>query len=110
MSESVRRIVLHNELPPSDRFKLAPADVTGLTSALLGAEGWFEPAVAKVVGAGARIYGKPGQVPNRDCMDVTLIDNGKGQRLLLSATMPERQGGCPALVNLATAVLRYLTK
>lgn len=110
MSESVRRVVLHSEIPESERFKLVPADVTGLNSALLGAEGWFEPAVAKVVGAGARIYGKPGQVPSRDCLDVVLIDNNKGQRLLLSATVPERQGGCPALVNLATAVLRYLTK
>ena len=109
MSESVRRVVLHNEIPTSERFKLAPADVTGLTSALLGAEGWFEPAVAKVVGTGARIYGKPGEVPGRDCLDVTLIDNGKGPRILLSATVPERQGGCPALVNLATAALKLLT-
>ncbi len=110
MSESVRRVVLHNEIPPAERFKLAPADVTGVTSALLGAEGWFEPAVAKVVGTSARIYGKPGEVPGRDCLDVTLIDNGKGQRILLSATVPERQGGCPALVTLATAALKFLTK
>jgi hypothetical protein len=110
MSESVRRVVLHNEIPESERFKLAPADVAGLTSALLTAEGWFEPAVAQVVGPTARIYGKPGQVPGRDCLDVTLIEGRNGQRFLLSATVPERQGGCPALVNLATAVLRYLTR
>ena len=109
MSESVRRVVLHNEIPESERFKLAPADVTGLTSALLGAEGWFEPAVARVLGNGARIYGKPGQVPGLDCMDITLIESRDGSRLLLSATMPERQGGCPALVTLATNVLRFLT-
>jgi len=109
MSESVRRVVLHNEIPESERFKLAPADVTGLTSALLGAEGWFEPAVGRVLGTGARIYGKPGQVPGRDCMDVTLIETPDGTRILLSATVPERQGGCPALVTLATNVLRFLT-
>jgi hypothetical protein len=109
MSESVRRVVLNNEIPQAERFKLAPADVSGLTSALLAAEGWFEPAVAKVVGTGARIYGKPGEVPGRDCLDVALIDNGKGQRILLSATMPESKGGCPALVTLATAVLKFLT-
>jgi hypothetical protein len=109
MSESIRRVVLNNEIPTSERFKLAPADVTGLTSALLAAEGWFEPAVAKVVGPSARIYGKPGEVPGRDCLDVTLIDNGKGQRILLSATVPENQGGCAELVNLATAALKFLT-
>jgi hypothetical protein len=108
MSESVRRLVLHNEIPESERFRIASTDVIGLNSALLGAEGWFEPAVARVLGNGARIYGKPGEVPNRDCLDVTLIE-ARGQRILLSATVPGRQGGCPALVNLATAVLKYLT-
>ena len=110
MSESVRRVVLHNEIPVAERFRLAPADVTGMTAALLGAEGWFEPAVARVLGTGARIYGKPGQVPGLDCLDVTLIEGRNGQRLLLSATVPERQGGCPALVTLATAVLQFLNR
>ena len=109
LSVSVRRLVLHNEIPDAERFKIAPADVVGLNSALLGAEGWFEPAVSKVLGNGVRIYGKPGQVPNRDCLDVTLIEGRNGQRILLSATVPERQGGCPALVNLATQVLKYLS-
>ncbi len=107
MSESVRRLVLHNEIPVAERFELAPADVAGLNSALLGAEGWFEPAVARVLGSGARIYGKPGQVPGRDCLDVVLIERNN-QRILLSATVPESQGGCPALVTLAQNVLRAL--
>ncbi len=107
MSESVRRLVLHNEIPVAEQFKLAPADVAGLNSALLGAEGWFEPAVARVLGSGARIYGKPGQVPGRDCLDVVLIERNN-QRILLSATVPESQGGCPALVTLAQNVLRAL--
>ena len=109
MSESVRRLVLHNEITPAERFKIASTDVIGLNSALLGAEGWFEPAVARVLGNGARIYGKPGEVPSRDCLDVTLIEGRNGARYLLSATVPERQGGCPALVNLATAVLKVLS-
>lgn len=109
MSESVRRVVLHDEIPEAERFRIAPADVVGLTSALLGAEGYFDPAVARALGKGARIYSKPGWVPSRDCLDVTLIEGRDGQRVLLSATVPERQGGCPALVNLATAVLKAMT-
>jgi hypothetical protein len=109
MSESVRRVVLHNEIPASERFALAPADVAGLTAALLTAEGWFEPAVARVLGPAARIYGKPGEVPGRDCLDVTLIQGRDGRRLLLSATVPEAQGGCPALVDLAAAALKVLS-
>jgi hypothetical protein len=110
MSESVRRVVLNNEIPEAERFKLAPADVAGLTADLLAAEGWFEPAVAQVLGSGARIYGKPGEVPGLDCLDVTLIERRDGSRLLLSATVPEDQGGCAALVTLAANVLRYLTR
>ncbi|MGI8983566.1 MAG: hypothetical protein ACR2HM_03385 [Acidimicrobiales bacterium] len=110
MSESVRRLVLNDEIPQAERFRIASTDVIGLNRALLGAEGWFEPAVARVVGADARIYGKPGQVPRRDCLDVTLIERGDGARYLLSATVPESQGGCPALVALAETVLRFLTR
>lgn len=109
MSESVRRLVLHNEIPQAERFRIASTDVIGLNSALLGAEGWFEPAVGRVLGAGARIYGKPGETPTRDCLDVTLIEGRDGRRYLLSATVPQRAGGCPALVNLAQAALKFLT-
>jgi hypothetical protein len=109
LSESVRRVVLNNEIPESERFHIVPADAAALTDALLGAEGWFEPAVAKVLGPAARIYGKPGWVPDNDCLDVTLIE-ARGQRYLLSATVPESQGGCPALVTLAEGVLRILTR
>ena len=108
MSESVRRVVLHNEIPEAERFRISAADAAALTDALLGAEGWFEPAVARVLGPAAKIYGKPGWVPANDCLDVTLIE-AQGRRYLLSATVPERTGGCPALVNLAANVLRVLS-
>jgi hypothetical protein len=108
MSESVRRVVLNDEVPEAERFRIARTDVTGLSAALQAAEGWFPPAVNRVLGAGARIYSKPGYVTDRDCMDVTLIE-AKGQRLLLAATVPDSQGGCDALVNLAAGVLRVLS-
>lgn len=109
MSESVRRVVLNDEIPEADRFHIGAADVGGLSGALLGADGWFEPAVVRVLGADARVYSKPGYVTNLDCMDVTLID-ATGRRILLSATVPDAQGGCDALVTLATGVLRVLSR
>jgi len=109
MSESVRRIVMNDEIPPAERFRIAASDVAGLTGALRGADGFFTPAVAQVVGAGARIYSKPGEVPGRDCLDVTLIETRTGKRFLLSATVPDDQGDCDTLVKLAAAVLRVLT-
>jgi hypothetical protein len=108
MSESVRRVVLNDEIPASERFRIDRTDVAGLSADLLAAEGWFGPAVTRVLGAGARIYSKPGYVTDLDCMDVTLIE-AKGKRLLLAATVPDAQGGCAALVNLAAGVLRLLT-
>ena len=108
MSESVRRVVLNDEIPPSQRFAIAHADVDGLSADLLAADGWFEPAVVRVLGASARVYSKPGYVGGRDCMDVTLVD-AKGQRLLLAATVPDASGGCTALVSLAAGVLRLLS-
>ncbi|HEX2046563.1 MAG TPA: hypothetical protein VHF27_02285 [Acidimicrobiales bacterium] len=108
MSESIRRVVLHNEIPESERFRISAADAAALSDALLGAEGWFEPAVARVLGPTARIYGKPGWVPGDDCLDVTLIE-ARGQRYLLSASVPVRSGGCPALVTLAQHVLQVLS-
>lgn len=110
MSESVRRLVLDGEIPQSERFRIASTDVVALNRALLGAEGWFDPAVSRVVGAAARVYSKPGQVPSRDCLDVSLIERSDGARYLLSAIVPQDQGGCPALVTLAENVLRFLTR
>lgn len=109
MSESLRRVVLNNEISPAERFHLTPADVAGMTASLLAAEGWIEPAILQVVGNAARVYSKPGYVPNRDCMDITFTD-AKGLRLLLSATVPDAQGGCDALITLATGVTRLLSK
>ena len=108
MSESVRRVVLHDEIPASDRFAIARADAAALKDSLLRAEGWVEPAVVEVLGAQTRIYSKPGDVPGRDCMDVTLLETRTGQRYLLSATVPAEHGHCEALIKLAAAVLRIL--
>ena len=108
MSESIRRVVLHSEIPEAERFRISATDAAAMADALLGAEGWFEPAVARVLGPTAKIYGKPGWVPANDCLDVTLIE-ARGQRWLQSATVPERSWGCPALVNLAAGVLRVLS-
>jgi len=108
MSESVRRVVLNDEIPESERFRISRPDVLGVSNALLGADGYLAPAVTRVLGAGARVYSKPGFVPALDCLDVTLVD-AKGVRLLLSATVPIEQGGCDALVTLATGVLRLLS-
>ncbi|MDQ6728081.1 MAG: hypothetical protein M3066_18255 [Actinomycetota bacterium] len=109
MSESVRRVVMNDEIPVPDRFRIDPADVVGLADALHGADGFFAPAIVAVLGTGTTIYSKPGEVLGRDCLDVTFIATRSGRRYLLSGSVPENQGGCDSLVALGGEVLRLLT-
>ena len=108
LAESVRRVVLNDELPPEQRFDLDPADLADMSQALLDAQGFFPPAVATALGDGAKIYAKPGDAPDYDCLDVALIESAGGQRYLLAGTVPHASGGCDALVALATQVLEIL--
>jgi hypothetical protein len=109
MAESVRRIVLAEQLPPEQRFDLDPADLADLRRSLLEAEGFFAPAVTAVLGPGARVYSKPGDAADLDCLDVAFIQAADGRKFLLAATVPHAAGGCDTLVELATDVLKLLT-
>ena len=109
MAESVRRIVLADSIPPEQRFDLDPADLADLRQSLLEAEGFFAPAAAAVLGPGAKLWSKPGDAADLDCLDVAFIQAADGRRFLLAATVPHAEGGCDTLVELATDVLRVLT-
>jgi len=109
MTESVRRIVLNDQLPPEQRFDLDPADLKDLSASLQEAEGFFPDAVAEVLGPGARIWSKPGDADGLDCLDVAFIESRAGRRFLLAATVPHSSGGCDALTHLATGVLELLS-
>jgi len=108
MTESVRRVVMNDQLPREQRFDLDPSDVKGLTGALLDSEGFLDGAVRSVLGSGARVYSKPGDADGLDCLDVTFVQSRTGRRFLLSATVPHRSGGCEALSRLAKGVLQLL--
>ncbi len=110
MTESIRRVVLNDDIPPDQRFDIAPEDVAALKRALAHADGFFPDAVAASLGPGARIYDKPGDVADRDCLDVAYIVSAGGQRFLLAATVPHSSGGCDALTTLATGVLTILNQ
>lgn len=108
MTESVRRIVMSDELPPDQRFDLEPSDIKALGEALREAEGFFPEAVAGALGTGARIWSKPGDALEHECLDVALVRSGEGQRFLLGASVPHASGGCEALGRLARGVLELL--
>jgi hypothetical protein len=110
MAESVRRIVLHDEIPPEQRFDLDPTDVKALATALQKAEGFFPAAVTRALGAGATIWSKPGDAAELDCLDVAFIQSRTGRRFLVAASVPHSSGGCVALSRLARGVLERLSR
>ncbi len=109
MTESVRRIVLSNQLPVDQRFDLEAADIAALGDALQEADGFFPEAAAGALGAGARIWSKPGDAAGLDCLDVAFIQSRAGKRFLVAATVPHSSGGCEALGRLAQGVLELLS-
>jgi len=109
MAESVRRIVLSDQLPVDQRFDLKARDLDALSDALQEADGFFPAAAKGALGAGARIWSKPGDAAGLDCLDVAFIQSRAGKRFLVAATVPHSSGGCEALGRLARGVLELLS-
>lgn len=110
MAESVRRIVLHDDIPVEQRFAIDPVDARALAAALLTAEGHFSAAVTRALGSGAKIWSKPGDAADLDCLDVGLIQSRTGRRFLVAGSVPHSSGGCDALARLARGVLDLLSR
>jgi hypothetical protein len=110
MTDSVARVVLDGELPPSERLGLAPDDIAALSEDLLLAQGFMEPGVESALGDEALVYNKPGWVTGLDCLDVGLItDPVSGRRFLLGMTVPDSDSvDCDALADMAAAVLTVM--
>jgi hypothetical protein len=108
LADSVRRVVLHDELPPEERFAIAPADVAGLQDALLGAESWIGRGVEAALGPDATVYSKPGWTTGYDCVDVGLVvDEATSRRYLVGVSAPD-DGECGMLATIAADVLTVL--
>ncbi len=113
LTEALRRLVLHDELPVPERFDLDDADRAALLDALCVADSSsFLDGAVRVLGAPPRICHKTGSVRDRDFLDHALIEvPATGERWLLAASIPD-QGGATAsraaLSDLAEQVLRAL--
>jgi hypothetical protein len=113
LTEALRRLVLHDELPASEQFALDPADRAALLDALCVADSSsFLDGAVRVLGAPPRICHKTGSVRDRDFLDHALLeDPATGTRWLLAATVPDQGGATEskaALSELAAQVLRTL--
>lgn len=108
--DSVRRVVLHDELATEERFEIAPRDVAGLQEALLGADSWIGAGVAEALGPDAIVYSKPGWTTGHDCVDVGLVvDLETSRRYLIGVSAPD-DGECAILATMAADVLNVLSR
>jgi len=86
--EVLRRVVLHFELPPAERFELRDADADALRMAMLTSRSRMalgaEAAFGEVV-----VYNKTGTVPGDDRLDHGLVVQLEtGRRFLLALALP----------------------
>lgn len=113
LTEGLRRVVLHDEIPAAERFDLDDGDRAALLDALCVADSSpFLDGATRALGSPPRICHKTGSVGGRDFLDHALIeDPDSGERWLLAASIPD-QGGATAskaaLGLLAEHVLRAL--
>jgi hypothetical protein len=110
--EGARRILIDDEIPDSERFAIAAADVSLLRAALCAASpSFFASGVERALGPGAAICHKPGWVPSRDCLDHGMVvDPVTGDRtFILAATPALGRSDCPSLAPMAEHVLLALS-
>ncbi|MDQ3978433.1 MAG: hypothetical protein M3314_02625 [Actinomycetota bacterium] len=107
MSDTLRRIVLVDEIPPTERFVIAPEDVAALRRALLEAEGFIDPGAEAVFGVGTPVFNKPGQTLDDECVDVGLVE-GPRNGYMLAITTPVDGRECATLTELAQVALSFL--
>jgi hypothetical protein len=84
--EVLRRVALHDELPPEDRFALGPVERDTLVAAMRASKSRIRAAAERVFGD-VVVFGKTGSVPGNDRLDHVFIDAGD-ERYLLAISVP----------------------
>lgn len=110
MTDSVRRVVLHDELPPTERFAIDGTDVSELRSDLLGAPGFIEAGADEAFGENVLVYSKPGHVVGADCVDVAYVQHVDGRAFLLGISTPDDGAECATLTEIARYTLEFLDR
>lgn len=110
MTDSVRRVVLHDELPPTERFAIDDTDVSELRSDLLGAPGFIEAGADEAFGENVLVYSKPGHVVGADCVDVAYVQHIDGRAFLLGIATPDDGAECATLTEIARHTLEFLDR
>jgi hypothetical protein len=108
LTDSVRRVLLHDELGVGERFAIDRTDVGHLQSQLLAAEGFIEPGAVAALGRDVLVYEKPGYVVGAACVDAAYIEELDGRAFLLGVSAPDDGQECSTLTTVARYALEFL--
>ena len=110
LSDTIRRIVLADQIPAWERFVIAPEDAAALRQALLDAEGFIDPAAQSVFGTDTAVFNKPGETPEDECVDVGVVEGGSATEsgYLLAISTPVDGRDCASVAELASVTLSFL--
>lgn len=73
MQEVIRRVLLHHEIDPQDRWALDPDDLYFMREFLFHARERFGPGPARALGEGVVTYGRFGNIPGMNVFENGLI-------------------------------------
>lgn len=117
LQEVLRRVMLDRELPPRERFALAPTDLAYIRHILLIARNRLQPGVSQALGAKVHIYNNVGRQPGRDLVENAFIETlDRKERYLLAVLVPFELRRDPKhmirkrLIALARQTLRVLRR
>lgn len=103
--EGIRRITLHDEIPPHEQFRISAADRATVVNALCAATPSYLAAGVEQVLGPSEICHKPGWVPDNECLDHGLVIAASGRRFLVGASVPY-SANCPGLTPLVRHALQ----
>ncbi|MCA9671360.1 MAG: hypothetical protein KC503_37440 [Myxococcales bacterium] len=103
LSEFIRRVTLHDELPKTQRFDLSRRARKVIMAALEKSHKKLVPGASEALGNPAVIYNKAGRYPGDDHLDAALVVDTvkKSRRFLIALSVPYSYQREPGKVTLA---------
>jgi hypothetical protein len=108
LQETLRRVVLHDELQARDRLPVARHDLVALKAFLLQARNRLDPELSLIVGRRFAIHNSVGRVPGRSLVENAYLvaKDGPSARLLLAVLVPFEPADDPKdMVRVSMATL-----
>ena len=89
LQDSLRRVILHEELAPADRFPISDGDVRRMRAVMLETGDFMRPGPQRALGHPVRTYNKVGYIPGLNLLENAVVeDTVTGRRYLVAGSVP----------------------